>query len=63
MAEDAVFVGDDADTDMVGASRAGMKTIQMLEYAEMQEAGSCADYTVSRLGDVLGIVLELAKTP
>ena len=62
-AEDAIFVGDDARTDMAGASSVGMTTIQMLEYSDICEADSCADHAVSRLGDVLGIVLELAETP
>ena len=60
-AEEAIFVGDDAKTDIVGASNVGMTTIQTLEYAG--ESSSAADHVVNRLDDVLRIVLELAETP
>lgn len=58
MPEEAMHVGDDSDTDVAGAKNAGMKGILLLVPGRNQERGG-ADFVVSELSEVLGILKEL----
>jgi putative hydrolase of the HAD superfamily len=56
--EDAIHVGDDSDTDVVGAKGAGMKGILLLVRGRDPDRGD-PDFVVSKLSEVLTIIEEL----
>ncbi|MFQ5910382.1 MAG: HAD family hydrolase [Thermoplasmata archaeon] len=53
--EEAMHVGDDSDTDVIGARRAGMKCVLLLVPGRDTDRGQ-PDFVVSELSDVLRIV-------
>ena len=55
-AEQAVHVGDLEHTDVLGARRAGMRVIRILN--PWENAQTAADASVNRLGEVLGVLRQ-----
>lgn len=56
--EEAIHVGDDSDTDVVGAKNAGMKGVLLLVPGRDPERGD-PDFVVKKLSEILDIVIEL----
>jgi HAD superfamily hydrolase (TIGR01662 family) len=55
-AENAVFVGDTADADIIGAKAAGMKTIFIERRAQKEAEQACPNQTIKSLGELLAAV-------
>ena len=55
-AERAMFVGDRVDTDVVGASRLGMKTVLFTPGGKVPREWDCADHLIRRLTEIPAIV-------
>ena len=53
--EDCVFIGDGGSDELMGAKRAGMRTIQVRYFAQREVEG--ADYVVERFEDILSLNL------
>ena len=49
--EDCIFVGDGGSDELMGAKRAGMRTIQARHFVQLEVAG--ADWVAERFGDLL----------
>lgn len=60
-ARESVFVGDDEEKDMKGASVAGMTTILTTEYSGRADPSSVADYRVGQLAEVLSVILQISE--
>jgi putative hydrolase of the HAD superfamily len=58
--EDAVFVGDRLDTDVQGAARAGMTTVQALWFRADDTPGIEPDFMAFTPMDILNLVRRLA---
>jgi putative hydrolase of the HAD superfamily len=56
--EEAIHVGDDSDTDVMGAKNAGMKGVLLLVPGRGPDRGD-PDYVVSRLQEMLDVIDEL----
>jgi len=52
-AENAVFVGDTADADIIGAKAAGMKTIFIERRVQQEAEQACPDQTIKSLNELL----------
>jgi len=52
-AENAVFVGDTADADIIGAKAAGMKTIFIERRAQQEAEQACPNQTIKSLSELL----------
>jgi HAD superfamily hydrolase (TIGR01509 family) len=51
-AENAVFVGDTADADIIGAKAAGMKTIFLERRVQKEIEQACPDHTIKSLSEL-----------
>ena len=60
-ARESIFVGDDEEKDMKGASVAGMTTILTTEYSGHADSSSVADYRVGQLAEVLSVILQISE--
>lgn len=56
-ASEAVMIGDHTRGDIEGAHAAGLRTIYMSELARGEPAPACADHVVTRLAQVLDLLM------
>jgi len=56
--EEAIHVGDNENTDIIGAKRAGMKTVMFKGAYEREMTGTKADYIANDWGELSGILLS-----
>jgi putative hydrolase of the HAD superfamily len=57
-AENAVFVGDTADADIIGAKAAGMKTIFIERRIQKEAEQACPDQTIKSLSELTEAIAE-----
>ncbi len=57
-AENAVFVGDTIDTDIMGAKAAGMKAIFIERRPQKEIEQACPNHTIKSLGELLEVIIN-----